>query len=161
MEKKRLLDIEQTRRLANYAAKEIIKMGDNIAMEDTGNLLDSLCWGLWFKGRLVHSGYYRNPAEAFESSYIHAISPMPPKELVNGRYLAQLFLSEYQPKQKNGWEVVWAATAPYYAYWEYGLYNVFYKQKVQFRTVAERYDHIKATLEPPCRVQFLIELPIY
>ena len=161
MAKKREVDKEQTRRLAVYAADEINKIGSKMLMEDTGNLLDSLCWGLWYKGKLVHNGYYRSMPEAAYDSYIHAISPMPPKESVNGRYLAQLFLSEYQPKQKHGWEVVWAATAPYYAYWEYGHYNVFLKQRVQFTTMAERYDHITQKLSPQCRVQFLIEVPTY
>lgn len=171
MAKKLELDKEQTRRLIAYAREEIIKIGDKMMMEDTGNLLDSLCWGVWQKGRLIRSGYYRQMPEATNDSYLHAISPMPPKEAVNGRYLAQLFLSQYKPKQMRGWEVVWAATTPYYAYWEYGHYNVFLKQRVQFTAMAERYDHIKQEFKPqenkdiafvpPHRVQFLIEVPTY
>lgn len=159
--KKREWDREQTRRLVNYAAQEIIKIGNNMRMEDTGNLLDSLCWGVWFNGSLAKYGFYRQQ-EAEYDSYLHEISPEPPRQSVNGRNLAQIFLSEYQPVQRKGWEVVWAATAPYYAYWEQGHENVFLGgQFVQFSTMAERYDKIKGKLEPKARVQFLIEVPVY
>lgn len=152
---------QQTKRLVTYAEAEIKKIGDSIGMEDTGNLLDSLCWGIWLDGRLIRNGYYRNMQEAIEPSYIHALSPAPPKEEVNGRYLAQLFLSTYKPTTKKGWEVVWASTAPYYAYWEYGHYNKLMGQHVQFTTMSQRYDHIKNTFEPIGRAQFLIEVPTY
>ncbi len=158
---KREWEKEQTRRLAVYAAEEITKIGDKIGMKDTGNLLDSLCWGLWFNGNLVKNGYYRSTPEATYDSYLHALSPMPPKESVNGRYLAQTFLAQYQPIEEHGWELVWGALAPYYAYWESGHNNKLLKQYVRFTAMAERYDHIEAKMLPQARVRFICTVTGY
>lgn len=49
----------QTEKLIEYAKEEIVKLGDKIQtynsrnhMDRTGNLLNSLCWGVAYKGEL-------------------------------------------------------------------------------------------------------------
>ena len=59
---------EQNRRLVEYAEQRVIMLGETINsynskhhMDDTGNLLDSLCWGVCYDGKMVQSGFYRSP----------------------------------------------------------------------------------------------------
>ena len=71
---------EQNRRLVEYAEQRIIMLGETINsynskhyMDDTGNLLDSLCWGVCYNGEMVQSGFYRSP-KANMPSYLHGWS---------------------------------------------------------------------------------------
>lgn len=71
---------EQNRRLVEYAQRGIIELGNAIAsiptknnMDDTGNLLDSLCWGVCYNGELIDSGFYRGQT-ASRPSHLHAYS---------------------------------------------------------------------------------------
>ena len=55
---------EQNRRLVEYAKSKIRLIGDAIQlynsknhMDRTGNLLDSLCWCVSYKGKVVESGF--------------------------------------------------------------------------------------------------------
>ena len=62
---------EQNRRLVEYAEAKIRDLGDMIAsypaghhMNDKGNLLDSLCWGVCYDGKMIGSGFYREQTAA-------------------------------------------------------------------------------------------------
>jgi hypothetical protein len=71
---------EMNRRLVKYAETRIMLLGETISsynsrhhMDDTGNLLDSLCWGVCYDGKMVQSGFYRSP-KASMPSYLHGWS---------------------------------------------------------------------------------------
>lgn len=73
---------EQNKRLIAYAQDEIIKLGAAINslptknnMDDKGNLLDSLCWGVCYSGNLVGSGFYRAQVATMPSE-LHAYSTL-------------------------------------------------------------------------------------
>lgn len=79
---------EQNRRLIEYAQKGILELGYTIAsistknnMDDTGNLLDSLCWGVCYNGEMIGSGFYREQ-RATRPSELHAYSKA---EVLEGR----------------------------------------------------------------------------
>lgn len=166
MKHKKLIEAEQTARLIAYAKEEIVKMGELIAQnvisgqdETTGNLLDSLCWGVWFKRKRMGSGYFREP-QASEESYLHELSPQN-RQSVNGHALAQQFLREYGDgiTQNDGWHIVWGVLAPYYVYWEQGHINVLRGGEfVKFDAMSQRYDHIENVLKPQCKVGFWVAL---
>ena len=142
---------EQNRRLVEYAEQRIIILGETISswnsrhhMDDTGNLLDSLCWGVCYDGKMVESGFYR-PQKATTPSYLHGWSTVEfadPKrfkrhavgesvknwvkmdagEPVNGHDLAAAYLQQAPKKCKSGeWMVFFAILAPYWGYWEKGF----------------------------------------
>lgn len=167
LKQKKAYEVEQTARLIAYAKEEIIQMGATIqqiiSSQDgsTGNLLDSLCWGVWHNKHLKGMGFYREE-QAIEDAYLHEFGQN--RESVNGHFLAQQFLAQYQSKMTvtNGWQVVWGVLAPYYAYWEAGHINkLFGGEFIQFTGMSQRYDHIKQTLEPKCRVHFDVVVPTY
>ena len=145
---------EQNRRLIEYAEQRIIMLGETINsynsrnhMDDTGNLLDSLCWGVCYDGKMVESGFYRSP-KATRPSYLHGWSTVEfadPKrfkkhavgesvsswvkmdagEEVSGHQLAAEYLSQAHKKCKSGeWMVFFAILAPYWGYWEKGFTQV-------------------------------------
>lgn len=69
---------EQNRRLIEYAKEKIVVLGTRINsygsrnhMDDTGNLLDSLCWGVCYDGEMVGSGFYREQM-ASKPSLLHS-----------------------------------------------------------------------------------------
>lgn len=71
---------EQNKRLIAYAQDEIISLGNDINaintknnMDDLGNLLDSLCWGVAYDGKMVGSGFYREQIAKMPSE-LHAYS---------------------------------------------------------------------------------------
>ena len=71
---------EQNRRLVEYAKEEILALGGDINainskhnFDDTGNLLDSLCWIVCYDGKMVDSGFYRNQ-RATKPSNLHSYS---------------------------------------------------------------------------------------
>lgn len=168
MKRKREYEVEQTARLVAYAQQQIVFMAAEIEQiitsqeGSTGNLLDSLCWGVWHNKKRKGMGYYRNES-AIEDSYLHEFSPMI-RESVNGHFLAQQFLAQYQDNLTiaDGWQVVWGVLAPYYAYWEQGHINkLLGGQFVQFTAMSQRYDHIKDELGNLCRVDFNVTVPTY
>ena len=168
MRRKKLYEEEQTSRLVSYAKSQVELMGAEIQQiissqdGNTGNLLDSLCWGVWHNKRQVGSGYYQD-VQAIEDSYLHEFSPSI-RESVNGRFLAQQFLAQYGANihVNKGWQVVWGVLAPYYAYWETGHTNrLFGGQFIKFTAMSQRYDHIKNELGPRCRVDFNVTVPTY
>ena len=109
MKHKKDYEIEQTARLIAYAQQQIVLMAAEIeqiiSSQDgsTGNLLDSLCWGVWHNKKKKGMGFYRD-TQAIEDSYLHELSPAI-RESVNGHFLAQQFLAQYQDNLTitDGW----------------------------------------------------------
>lgn len=136
---------EQNRRLIDYAAGEnglVYQIGDRIKqyhsrhnMDRTGNLLDSLLWGVSYQGKLVKGGFYRETPAAFEDSGLHEwskvsfrdketggwIEDVSAETPVNGRQLADAYLTKYGNNGARGWRVFFAILAPYWGYWEKGF----------------------------------------
>lgn len=168
---------EQNSRLIAYAKEQIIVIGDKISsyhsrnhMDRTGNLLDSLLWGVSYRGKLVQGGFYRE-ARASETSYLHEWFSGDEKYLepVNGRELAAKYLETYGNNgQGNGWKVFFAILAPYWGYWENGFNMkrrigkngwdeddaVNYSTRfMRFAVMSQFYDRAKSDLKP-ARVRF-------
>lgn len=165
MKQKHEIDKLQTSKFVDFAEEETTKIAQLLVdWEDTGNLLDSLCWGVWHNKKLVRRGYYRKQPMAQLDSYLHELSPDRTIS-INGRFLADQFLAQYNPTIESGWEVVWGILAPYWAYWEGGHFNVLIGDSVQFFAMSQRYDHIKDVFEPTsngyikCTVDFAINKP--
>lgn len=163
---------EQTLRLAEYAKLKIVAIGDSIKayhsanhMDRTGNLLDSLCWGVSYKGRLARGGFYRS-AKASEESYLHEWFSGDEKYLfpVNGHELAYNYLFSYGNNGSRGWRVFFAILAPYWGYWEQGFTMKSHygggSQRLQFAVMTEYYDQVKDELKP-MRVRFRVSVPKY
>ena len=176
---------EQNRRLVEYAEQRIIMLGETINsynsrnhMDDTGNLLDSLCWGVCYDGKMVESGFYRSP-KATRTSYLHGWSTVEfadPKRFKKhavgesvrpGHQLAAEYLSQAHKKCKSGeWMVFFAILAPYWGYWEKG-FNITPKfggnttqRFLQFAVMSQFYDIVKSNLKP-ARTRIKVYVPKY
>ena len=161
---------KQTLNLVEYAKATIQRIGDKITsytsqnnMDRTGNLLDSLCWGLVYNGKLVGKGFYRQQ-KASEESYLHEwlsgdISSLFP---VYGHGLAEQFIQRFAKRNSSGqgWRVFFAVLAPYWGYWEEGFRNVRTNETLKFHVMTEVYDVIKADLKP-AKVTFHNYVPKY
>lgn len=129
---------EQTERLKTYAKEKLYAMATNHTFNNrTYNLQDSLVWGVFFKGHLKSHGFYES-ARARERSYLHEWSrePIP----VNGRSLARSFIRTYHSQVLGGWEVVWAAVAPYSIYLDPKAGTT---KTNRFYVISQEYDAIK------------------
>lgn len=169
---------KQTTNLIDYAKTTIQRIGDKIAsytsqnnMDDTHNLLDSLCWGLVYNGKLVSKGFYRQQ-KASEESHLHDwfdsdISSLFP---VYGHGLAEQFIQRFAKRNGSGqgWRIFFAVLAPYWGYWEEGFTMIHYNPKSKFRgatftkfaVMTEFYDVVKADLTP-AKVTFHNYVPKY
>lgn len=143
---------EQTNRLIAYAKERIISIGASIEgynsknhMDRTGNLLDSLCWGVLFNGKMKGSGFFR-PATAIENSNLHEWSN-PKGESINGHQRAKNFIQTYK-SSSDGWEVFFAVLAPYWGYWEAGHINVKSGQIQRWQVMAQQFDVVSQDLSP-------------
>lgn len=169
----------QTDLLISYAMNEIIRIGDKIAsrtsannMDRTGNLLDSLCWGVAYRGELKGSGFYRLQKATIASS-LHewfraetrskydpygnkglpweklGLEELPP---VWGHDMAEHYLTTYGKKwSEKGWRVFFAICAPYWGFWERGFTLRRFggsSSFIQFAVMSQFYDEIKADLKP-------------
>jgi len=186
---------EQNRRLVEYAEARILMLGETISswnsrynMDDTGNLLDSLCWGVCYDGKMVESGFYRQQ-KATMPSYLHGWSTVEfadPKrfkrhavgesvsswvkmdagEPVNGHDLAAAYLSQAHKKCKSGeWMVFFAILAPYWGYWEKGFnmkfgFNGTHQRFMQLAVMSQFYDIVKSNLKP-ARTRIKVYVPKY
>lgn len=149
---------EQTKRLVEYAKQEIVRIATTGEFSNrTYNLIDSYVWVVFCNGKKKGSGYYGKKS-ASVNSVLHEYSPDISVD-VNGRALAQKFVNEYQPAETKGWEIVFAAVAPYGAYLEGGF--TFHGKRYQFNVMSQRYDEIKRTLTPLCHVTFHVNQPKY
>ena len=112
-ELKKAMAEEQTKRLLKYAPKMLnMAYNERTFRNDTFNLADSYVWVVYYNGVPQGSGYLWNGRVATQDANYHHTK-------VNGRVLAQAFVTRYVSNTK-GWEVVWAATAPYSTYLESG-----------------------------------------
>lgn len=143
---------EQTNRLIAYAESEIKSIGNDISvaqtrnnLDRTGNLLDSLCFAVYYNGKLQKHGYYRSRV-AVEDSALHEWS-RPTGESVDGHLLAQNFIAQYRPKE-NGWEVFFAVLAPYWGYWEKGFVITHTGTHFEWAVMTSHLDTVKQDLAP-------------
>lgn len=173
---------KQTELLVEYATNKIIEIGDYIQtaptinqMDRTGHLLNSLCWGVSYQGKLVDSGFYRKaitykrrPAgwaadgktrQYTNKSELHEWNP-DISEPVNGRQLAKEYLKTYGNNGSRGWRVFFAILAPYWGYWEKGFrFKLSPRSKdsgygfMQFAVMTYFYDQVRRDLKP-ARVRF-------
>lgn len=168
---------EQNRRLVEYAKEKILAIGNQIQtyhsrnhMDRTGNLLDSLLWGVSYEGKLVEGGFYRD-AQARGESYLHEWFSGDVKYLipVNGRQLAQTYMQKYGNNGAKGWRVFFAILAPYWGYWEKGFTMKSgggdsgiprSTRFMQFSVMTQFYDEIKKDLKP-ARVRFRVSVAKY
>ena len=161
---------KQTENLIDYAKNRIQTIGNEIAsinsrnnMDRTGNLLDSLCWGLVYNGKLVGKGFYR-PQKANRESFLHELSGRDIAELypVYGHGLAEQFIQRFAKRNDSGqgWRVFFAVLAPYWGYWEEGHKNVLTHKFERFRVMAELYDKVSSDLKPT-KVTFHNYVPTY
>ena len=154
---KRVSD-EQTNRLIAYAQEELEEIVLSREFDDrTRNLADSYIWCVYFQGKRKGFGTYGNK-QARKQSLLHEYSPEMSVP-VNGRKLAMEFARAYKPTETKGWEIVFAACAPYGAYLEAGF--TFHGKRYQFDVMSQRYDDIKNTLSPLCKVTLYVSPPQY
>lgn len=157
---------EQTKRLIDYAIETIEEIGLKINsyhsknhMDRTGNLLDSLCWGVLYNGELKASGFYRNQ-KATELSFLHEWSDHDHWFPVGGHTLALNFIKQMSNLHTKNWRVFFAILAPYWGYWEKGFRmkqrpsewdegDVDTRSKfLKFAVMTEFYDKVTRDLKP-------------
>lgn len=132
---------EQTKRLVAYAEQELVNMVTTHEFTNrTKNLEDSYVWGVFYKGGCVKFGFY-GAKQAQQPSYMGG-------EKIKGRSLASQFIKSYSPSG-SGWEVVWAAMAPYSASLEKGDSP----RKRTFYVISQRYDYINNVFKGKCRLE--------
>lgn len=159
----------QTANLIDYAKTEIKKLGDKISsyngahgMDRTGNLLNSLCWGVTYDGKMIDNGFYREAVthtytnrwgqergfgtQGGTSSYLHEYFPNDMEE-VNGRQLAEEYLSEANGKA-NKWTLFFAVLAPYWGYWEGGFTHIKSGRRMQWQAMTYIFDDVRMDLKP-------------
>lgn len=150
---------EQTKRLIAYADAELTQMVETHEYWNrTHNLEDSYVWGVFYNGKRQKYGFYYNKA-ATKESILHEWGRAETQVPVNGRRAAREFISQYAPEVTSGWEIVWAACAPYGTYLEAGFAIKKSGTRLQFDVITQRYDHIKSELEPKAKVHFEINFP--
>ena len=162
---------EQNNRLISYAQETVTKIGSQIQtyhsrhnMDRTGNLLDSLCWGVSYQGKLVKGGFYRE-RKASQDSYLHEWFDADYNYLypVNGHMFAQEYIEKYGNSSHEGWKVFFAILAPYWGYWEKGFRMVKegkLGQFYHFAVMAQFYDQVKQDLKP-ARVRYNVSVAKY
>lgn len=178
------LNEQQCQLFVDYAQNKIQEIGDAIKnyhsshnMDRTGNLLDSLCWGVSYNGKLLESGFYRT-AQASQESGLHEWSKVSfydrknrmfaeqinADEPINGRRLAEEYLKSYGNNGKKGWKVFFAILAKYWGYWERGftLKTNFGKSSrfLQFAVMTQFHDQVKADLKP-ASTKISVSVPHY
>ena len=177
---------EQNKRLVEYAQQRIMLLGETISMyhsrnnmDDTGNLLDSLCWGVLYNGKYVANGFYRQQKAsissglhrwwkggktrnwkvedhtklgAWESFYTDDLPE------VWGHEMAQNFIDRQEKEGQSGWKVFFAILAPYWGYWEKGFNLRHFNGSssfIQFAVMTQFRDHVREDLKP-ARVSFRV-----
>lgn len=176
----------QTEKLIEYAKEEIIKLGDKIQtynsrnhMDRTGNLLNSLCWGVAYRGELKGSGFYRDETihpkgiNGNGNSYLHEFfKQVDNPEIINGRKMAEDFIKSFNGTSK-GWSLFIAVLAPYWGYWESGFTMKFgfeededgnmrttQKRFMQFQVMTHIYDDVRMAMKP-AETHFTVYVPKY
>jgi hypothetical protein len=178
---------EQNKRLVDYAKKKIQEIGNTIKtfhsrnnLDRTGNLLNSLCWGVSYKGQMVESGFYRAAqihsktntwgqergmgVKGGTSSYLHEF--FNEMEEVNGRQLAESYLADQSGVYPSGWRVFFAILAPYWGYWESGFtlrpgFQAHGRTRFfQFSVMSQHYTRISMDLKP-AEMKLSVYVPKY
>lgn len=161
---------EQNRRFIAYAKEKILEIGDRIKtynaanhLDRTGNLLNSLVWGVVYNGKLIERGFYRN-ADSMRESYLHEwsgsdISSMFP---VDGHERARKFSTEYARSCGKGWRVFFAILAPYWGYWESGfrIKSGGKAKFMQFQVMSQVFDEVRMELKP-AETHLTVNVPHY
>lgn len=136
---------KQTQRLCKYADLMLKKAYNKKSFANqTWNLADSYVWVVYYLGEVQGSGFIWNGERATEESRFHG-------QKINGRALAENFISTYPQRNMNGWEVVWAATAPYSTYLESGTIR-----HGKFLVLSGIYDEVVSDFGNRARVNFEI-----
>lgn len=147
---------EQTKRLLKYAREELYEMILTREFKSqTFNLADSYVWAVYYNGDEKGHGFVGSK-RATRNSVLHEYSSDPSKRIpVDGRKEATRFLTAFATTAHgyNGWVIVWAACAPYGRYLDPSAGS---SSTNRFFVISQRYDHIKATLEPKCKVTFKV-----
>ena len=136
---------EQTKRLCRYAESELYEMIVSHTFHSrTFNLADSYVWAVYYNKKEQGHGYV-GVKMASKDAKFHGRD-------IDGRKEAKEFLSKFKSQSlENGWTIVWAACAPYSVYLDPAAGS---HKSSHFFVVSQRYDHIKGTLEPKCKVEF-------
>lgn len=159
--------------LCEYAKEKIQEIGQKFLsynrannLDRSGNLLNSLCWGVTYDGELKGSGFYRSPVtrtvtvgrkykqERTLKASLHEFSWY--AEPVDGRALAEEFLNGRVPAGKKKWKVFFAVLAPYWGYWESGFTMVKNGMFLKFAVMTQLYDEVKRELKNPSEMQLTI-----
>ena len=141
--KQKAIDI-QTQMIINYAPQALLKAYQGRTFKNrTMNLADSYVWVVYYKGVPKKSGYLWGVRMAKTDSVFHHTK-------VNGRKLAETFINKYVPINSNGWELVFAATAPYSTYLENGT------KRGRFFVLTSIYDEITADFKGKAKVEKII-----
>jgi len=175
------LSAEQTNRLIDYAKNEIQRLGNMIAsysgangLDRTGNLLNSLCWGVTFDGEVKGSGFYRAPKVGSRTnrwgqergmgikggtgSYLHEYFK-DDMEPVYGRLLAEEYINNVEGKSGK-WTVFFAILAPYWGYWESGFVQIKTGKRMQFQVMTHIFDEVRRDLKP-AKTHLSVYVPKY
>lgn len=179
----------QTERLVEYAISEVKKIGDKMLtynnannLDRTGNLLNSICWGVTYNGEKKARGFYRDAVthtytnrwgqergmgvQGGTSSFLHEF--FGGTEEVNGRQRAEEFLESYNGKE-NGWSVFFAVLAPYWGYWESGFTmrtgggqssSSRSSRFMQFQVMTHIFDDVRTALKP-AKTRLTVYVPKY
>lgn len=179
-------------RLVTYAKMTIIEIGYKImsyhsknGMDRTGNLLNSLCWGVSYKGQLIESGFFRDAAsknkgiDGTSESFLHEwFVDEKYAYPVDGRQLAEEYIRKVGGTGSTGWKVFFAILAPYWGYWEKGFTmrrggGIIHGSDgktwkiprtstfMKFSVMAEVYDKVKKDLKPARKYYFNVSVPTY
>ena len=116
-------------------------------MDRTGNLLNSLCWGVAYDNELKANGFYRN-ANSLELSYLHERYEEHVAYPVDGHALAEQYTRMYGRLGSGGgtWRVWFAVLAPYWGYWETGFES--FGKELRWQVMTRHFDIVKNDLKP-------------
>lgn len=172
----------QTQRLIDYAKEKVRLIGDAIQLynsqhhfDRTGNLLNSICWGVAYSGKLKDYGFYRDAnVKSYNTSKNYSTNQSFLHEFfydvreayeVDGRRLAESFIKSRGRASAPGWWRIWfAILAPYWGYWEEGFRmksNFGNREKfLRFQVMSEFHDKVKEELSP-AKVTMDVFVPEY
>ena len=163
-----------TNTLISYARDIIDQIGKAISsyhsanhMDRTGNLLNSLCWCVSYRGEIKGYGFYRE-ANSLRYSHLHEWSKDADwgiAEPVWGHALAKDYIDQYGKIFTEGWRIFFAVLAPYWGYWEDGftMRTGYHKNTSIFKKFSVMtwfYDTITRDLKPT-RTTFKVHVPTY
>lgn len=133
----------QTQKLLEYAPLMLKKaFNTKTFTRRTWNLADSYLWIVYYKGEIKGSGFLWNSRFASKDSIYH-------DQKVNGRKIAQNFINSFVPSDINGWQIIWAATAPY---------STDLEKSNKFYVISGIYDDVLSDFKGKAKVDFEINV---